>query len=201
VKYKGKSIFEYGDISTCSFHATKLFHSGEGGAVFCKNRELKDKVFYSHNFGHKGPLDFYGLGINGKMSELSGAMGLSLLPHLLMIIQAREEIVNQYDKFLNLCNIRKLKIRDNTIWNFSYYPIIFKNENSLLKAQKVLNESEIYPRRYFYPSLSNLPYVNEFKTPISDDISSRILCLPLYYGLKDKEIGMISRLIINSIIS
>ena len=199
VKYNGKSIFEYGDVSTCSFHATKLFHTGEGGAVFCKDPKLFHQFFYSHNFGHKGPLDFHGLGVNGKISELSGAMGLSLLPHIIKIMQAREKIVNHYDKFLEFGEIRKLKIRDNTIWNYCYYPIIFKNENSLLNVQKALNDFEIYPRRYFYPSLSNLPYVNDFKTPISDDISSRILCLPLYYGLNPKEIEMICRLIVSSI--
>ena len=79
VKYNGKSIFDYGDVSTCSFHATKLFHTGEGGAMFSKNLDLQHQLFYSHNFGHNGPLAFHGLGINGKMSELQAAMGLSLI--------------------------------------------------------------------------------------------------------------------------
>src|SRR5690606_26397543 len=68
VKYQGNSIFNYGDVSTCSFHATKLFHTGEGGAIFCKDEKLNQKLFYSHNFGHSGPTDFKGLGINAKMS-------------------------------------------------------------------------------------------------------------------------------------
>src|SRR5678815_4165971 len=78
VHYKGKTIFNYGDISTCSFHATKLFHTGEGGAVFCSDDALQQKIYYSHNFGHKGKLEFHGLGINGKMSELQAALGLAL---------------------------------------------------------------------------------------------------------------------------
>ena len=85
VTYKGKSIFEYGDISTCSFHATKLFHTGEGGAIFCKDQDLFHQIYYSHNFGHNGPLDFYGLGINGKISELQAAMGLAVFPNMEMI--------------------------------------------------------------------------------------------------------------------
>jgi dTDP-4-amino-4,6-dideoxygalactose transaminase len=78
VEYNGKSIFDYGDVSTCSFHATKLFHTGEGGALFCSDKALRHKMFYSHNFGHNGQLDFHGLGINGKISELQAAMGLAV---------------------------------------------------------------------------------------------------------------------------
>ena len=91
VKYKGESIFNFGDVSTCSFHATKIFHTGEGGAMFCKDPELYKKLFYSHNFGHKGETDFHGLGINAKMSELQAAMGLAVLPHLSGLIEARKK--------------------------------------------------------------------------------------------------------------
>ena len=82
VKYKNKSLFNYGDVSTCSFHATKLFHTGEGGALFCKDKELMHQLYYHHNFGHNGPESFYGLGINAKMSELQAAMGLAVLPYM-----------------------------------------------------------------------------------------------------------------------
>ena len=81
VKYKGKSIFRYGDVSTCSFHATKLFHTGEGGAIFTEMNNYMHKLFYTHNFGHKGQEDFEGLGINAKMSELQAAMGLAVFPY------------------------------------------------------------------------------------------------------------------------
>jgi dTDP-4-amino-4,6-dideoxygalactose transaminase len=92
VKYKGKSIFDWGDISTCSFHATKVFHTGEGGAAFVNNSELYGKVYYSHNFGHDGPEAFHGVGINGKKSELNAAMGLAVLPYMDEIITRRKEI-------------------------------------------------------------------------------------------------------------
>jgi dTDP-4-amino-4,6-dideoxygalactose transaminase len=87
VNYKGKSIFEYGDISTCSFHATKLFHTGEGGALFTKDPDLFHKCFYSHTFGHLGPLEYHGVGINGKISELKSAMGLTVLTKMELIIK------------------------------------------------------------------------------------------------------------------
>lgn len=184
VQYKGKSLFNYGDVSTCSFHATKIFHTGEGGAFFCKDEELNHQLFYSHNFGHNGPEDFYGVGINAKMSELQAAMGLSVLPYMNDILKARKNIVDFYNKNLNFSKLQKLKIREETHWNFSYYPVIFESEAKLLKVQKELNEQKIYPRRYFYPSLNLLNYVNRETMPVSEDIASRIMCLPLYKDLE-----------------
>src|SRR6476620_8557716 len=96
VNYNGKSVFDYGDVSTCSFHATKLFHTGEGGALFCNDADLHHKMYFSHNFGHNGPLDFYGLGINGKTSELQAAMGLTVLPYMDKIINSRKTVVDFY---------------------------------------------------------------------------------------------------------
>jgi dTDP-4-amino-4,6-dideoxygalactose transaminase len=182
VKYKGMSIFEYGDVSTCSFHATKLFHTGEGGAIFCKDKNLYDQVFLSHAFGHLGD-NHIQLGINGKMSELSAAMGLAILPHMNEIFQDRRSKAKLYDELLDFSIVSKIKIRDHTDWNFSYYPVIFENESKLLIVIEKMNNINIFPRRYFYPSLNLLPYVFSQKMPISEDISKRILCLPLYYDL------------------
>jgi dTDP-4-amino-4,6-dideoxygalactose transaminase len=195
VQYKGKSIFEYGDVSTCSFHATKLFHTGEGGAIFCQDEQLRKKIYYSHNFGHNGPLDFYGLGINGKISELQAAMGLAVLPYMSEILNGRENVVNYYVNNLNFNVLSSLKIRKNTLWNFSYYPIIFESEEQMLKVQKALNLQSIFPRRYFYPSLSSLNYVHKQSTPIADDIAKRILCLPLYPDLKIDVLELITKVI------
>jgi dTDP-4-amino-4,6-dideoxygalactose transaminase len=195
VKYNGKSIFEYGDISTCSFHATKLFHTGEGGAIFSKEKRLNHKIFYSHNFGHNGPLAFYGLGINAKISELQAAMGLSVLPYIETILESRKNIVRSYDEHLNFSKLRKIKIRANTHWNYSYYPVIFDSEEKLLAVESKLKESNIIPRRYFYPSLNKLPYVTEKSMPFSEDISTKILCLPLYVGLKSEDVELICKII------
>ena len=195
VKYKGKSIFEFGDISTCSFHATKVFHTAEGGAMFTNDAELYKKLYYSHNFGHKTALDFYGLGINGKISELQSAMGLSVLPYMNKIIFERKKIVDFYNDNLNFENISKIKIRVHTNWNYSYYPILFKNEIELLKIEKALNFENIIPRRYFYPSLNNLPYCKNIKMEVSDKIAQCVLCLPLYFGLENKDLIKITNII------
>lgn len=198
VKYKGRSIFEYGDISTCSFHATKLFHTGEGGAIFCNDKELFDQVYYSHNFGHNGPYSFKQLGINGKMSELSAAMGLAVLPHVNEILSLRSNIVKQYITRLDKSNVELIKIRENTDWNFSYLPILFKNEDELISSESKLLENSILTRRYFYPDLSSLPYiqVNNRKTEIAEHIAKRILCIPLFHDLTEDEITQICDLII-----
>ena len=195
VTYNNKSIFDFGDVSTCSFHATKLFHTGEGGALFCEDESLRHKMFYSHNFGHNGPLDFHGLGINGKISELSGAMGLAVLPHMESILSDRKEVVGYYQAHLDFSRLKTIKIRENTQWNYSYYPVIFETEAQLLKVQAVLNEQQIFPRRYFYPSLNTIEYTKGDTMPISESIASRILCLPLYVDLSKDESIEITRLI------
>lgn len=195
VTYNNQSIFQYGDVSTCSFHATKLFHTGEGGAVFCKDEELFKQFFYSHNFGHNGPLDFYGLGINGKISELQGAMGLSVLPYMDKIISARKNAVEFYLKNLNDQQLAFMKIRENTQWNYSYFPVLFKSEEALLKVQSNLNSEQIFPRRYFYPSLNTIKYVNGLKMEVSEDISKRILCLPLNHELSEVALNNITGII------
>ncbi len=195
VNYKGKSIFEYGDVSTCSFHATKLFHTGEGGAIFCNDKSLMNQLFYSHNFGHNGPLAFHGLGINGKISELQAAMGLAVLPCMPDIVEERKKVVEYYENNLNFSYLKRMQLREGTQWNYSYYPVIFENEEQLLKVQKLLNEDLIFPRRYFYPSLNTIEYVNGLSMPISESIASRILCLPLYVGLQDADLERICKTI------
>lgn len=187
VKYNGKSIFEYGDISTCSFHATKLFHTGEGGAIFCTDEELRHKIFYSHNFGHNGPNDFFGVGINGKISELQAAMGLAVLPYMDSILEKRKEIIEFYNTNLDFSQVQKLKIRNNTIWNYSYYPIILDNESILLELMDECRQNEIYPRRYFYPSLNRLIYIENEEFKISEDISKKIVCIPLFHDLSEES--------------
>ena len=195
VSYNQKSIFDYGDVSTCSFHATKLFHTGEGGALFAKNLDLQHKLFYSHNFGHNGPLEFHGLGINAKISELQAAMGLAVLPNMSLILNERKIVVDYYNQNLDFKNLKTIKIRENTTWNFSYYPIILESEKVLLNVQLALNKKQIFPRRYFYPSLNTINYINGLHMPISENIASRILCLPLYVGLSQSELEQIVKII------
>lgn len=191
VEYKGKSIFDWGDISTCSFHATKIFHTGEGGATFVNNTELTEKVFYSHNFGHNGPADFYGVGINGKMSELQAAMGLSMINYMDKIITRREAIVKYYYNNLNKSIIKTICIRQGVKWNYSYFPVDFQSEDFMFEAMDLLNQENIFPRRYFYPSLNNISYVKSDVKKVSEDLSSSILCLPLYPTLSEIDLNRI----------
>lgn len=198
VTYKGKSIFEYGDVSTCSFHATKLFHTGEGGALFCKDPELFHELYYSHNFGHNGPLAFHGLGINGKMSELQAAMGLAVLPHFDTILKSRKEAVKKYQDHLP-SSLKRLQLVEDVMWNHSYFPVVFENEEQLLEVERSLHAIEVLPRRYFYPSLNTLPYVSGIQSSIAESVSKSILCLPLYVGIDEQDIEKICSVICQTI--
>ena len=195
VTYKKESLFNFGDVSTCSFHATKIFHTGEGGAFFTKDKELQHQLFYSHNFGHNGPSEFYGVGINAKISELQAAMGLAVLPHFDFILEERKKVVDFYLKKLNFNKLQTIKIRKETEWNYSYFPVIFESEAQLLKTQALLNQSQIFPRRYFYPSLNQLEYVTSSKCPVSESIASRVMCLPLYDGLEASDLESVISII------
>jgi len=197
VTYKGQSIFNFGDVSTCSFHATKLFHTGEGGALFCQNEDMHKQMFFRHNFGHDGPQNYHGIGINAKISELQAAMGLSVLPYMEDIFKERKRVCDLYDSHLDFTSLKKLKIREHTEWNHSYYPVIFESEEKLLEVEHLLNNNDIFPRRYFFPSLAKLPYVENKSLKHTDDISSRIMCLPLYFNLETEDVLRICELIMS----
>src|SRR5690606_30821481 len=131
------------------------------------------------------------------MSELQAAMGLAVLPYIKNIKKDRQRVVKFYSEELK--EIQQLKLREGTKWNFAYFPIIFETEEILLKVQKSLLEDNIFPRRYFYPSLNHLPYIESSETPISSSIASRILCLPLYFGMKEIILSRIINIIITSL--
>jgi dTDP-4-amino-4,6-dideoxygalactose transaminase len=194
--YRGRSLLSYGDVATTSFHATKLFHTGEGGMVCAREPGLLRTMSLMRNFGHTSPTDFECVGINGKTSELHAAMGLCNLNHMAEILRLRRELSLHYTAALRDVPVRRPKITDQCDYNYAYYPIIFESEAILTKVVAVLTAHHIFPRRYFFPSLSQLPYLQQrFVTPISDDVSRRILCLPLYHSLSKEEIDMICRLI------
>lgn len=199
VKYNDKSLYSFGDISTASFHATKLFHTIEGGALFCQDDLLMKSISYLRNFGHDGPEKFASVGINGKNSEFHAAMGLCMIDQVDNLIEERKKIVERYKS--NLENLRKKDIQINahcTRYNYAYYPIILESESVLLKHFERLNANYVMPRRYFYPSLSALPYVSKQPTPISDDVSCRVLCLPLYNGLSMEEVDYICKIMLET---
>ncbi|MTI32263.1 DegT/DnrJ/EryC1/StrS family aminotransferase [Xanthovirga aplysinae] len=198
-KYKGKSVLEYGDISTISFHATKLFHTIEGGAVVTKDPQLLKKIAFLRNFGHNGPESFQGVGINGKNSEFHAAMGLANLPYANDILEKRKQDHHLYNSWLKKLELQDIFISDDATYNYSYYPILFDSEEDCIKVFQALERSHIFARRYFYPLLSSLNYVNQMAMPIAENISKRILCLPLYYYLSNSEIDMICRIILRTL--
>lgn len=199
VKYKGESILKWGDASTLSFHATKLFHTGEGGAIVCSDPELAGEIFYHHNFGHHGPEEFSGLGVNGKISELNAAMGLAVMPYIDEVIVKRKAICEAYEDAISGDQLQTINLREGTAWNYSYYPVIFPSEVVMLKVKSAMEKADIFPRRYFYPSLNRLPYVDYSEMPIAEEISHRVLCLPLSHELEDATVAEISNLILENI--
>jgi dTDP-4-amino-4,6-dideoxygalactose transaminase len=195
-KYKGKSLLSYGDISTCSFHATKLFHTGEGGAIICHDENIHEKIIAQKSFGHIGDHHF-ALGINGKNSEFHAAMGLSNFPYIEEIIRDRRRTSGIYTEILKDMFQRPIELQ-GLEYNHAYYPILFRSESHLLASFEALNRKDIFPRRYFYPSLNTLPYLEKITScEISEDIASRIACLPLYYGIKDDDIERITKILLS----
>lgn len=196
--YKGKSLLEYGDISSCSFHATKLFHTVEGGCIVTNNSDIARKIYLLRQFGHEYD-EYYAAGINAKNSEFHAAMGLCLLPSVPAFIQRRKELTELYNELLADDRLQPLKYPPELEPNYSYYPVLFKTEESLLGVKSALEKESIFPRRYFYPSLNKLPYVEYQSCPVSEDISLRILCLPLYYELKEEELKLISKIVMQNL--
>ncbi len=199
-EYKGKSLYAYGAVSTASFHATKLFHTIEGGALIAPDAETIRRLSLMRNFGHTSPTSFDIAGINGKNSEFHAAMGLCNLPYIPAILEQRKLLSERYTANLRGAAIGRQVITEGCKYNFAYYPVIFEFEAVLLEVVEALNAHSIYPRRYFYPSLSSLPYlVDRQPTPNCDDIACRILCLPLYHALSIEEVDMVSRLILRTL--
>ena len=192
-RYKGEGLLSYGDCSTVSFHATKLFHTVEGGGVATNDPELAHKISYMRNFGHNGPEDFYGVGINGKSSEFHAAMGLCLIDRVPELIAKRKVLSDAYEKFLKEegADVTRPIMPEGTEYNYAYFPIVFPSESKLLEVKNRLNSHNIYPRRYFYPSLNTLNYVTYSPCPVSEDICTRVLCLPLYPDLAVEQVSNI----------
>lgn len=197
--YKGKSVLTYGDINTISFHATKVFHTIEGGAITTSDKEVNKRMSYMRNFGHDGPAKFNGVGINGKLSEFHAGMGIVNLKYIDDILAKRKKDCALYDERLAGSGLKFQQVTQDGTTNYSYYPVVFKDEKQLLAVMELLNKYEIFPRRYFYPSLHTLEYVESDPLPVSEDISGRILCLPLFYDLSEVEIDLICRYILTAI--
>lgn len=194
-KYKGKSVLNYGDVSTLSFHATKLFHTIEGGAVITNNDELAKKVRLLINFGITSPITIESIGTNAKMNEFEAAMGLCVLDEIESINTGRRRVWQTYQEALK-DKVQFQQWNKYSENNYAYAPALFKNESELLKYEAKLKEKNILPRRYFYPSLDTLEYLDAKQVcTLSRNIVSRILCLPIFPSLQNEELNKINEVI------
>jgi dTDP-4-amino-4,6-dideoxygalactose transaminase len=196
VNYLDKSVLTWGDISVLSFHATKLFHTVEGGALVINDDEVYQRVKEKLNFGfdRNGSGEAVRIGINAKMSEFHAAMGLCVLDEIEHILLARKKLDQLYRQNLS-SRVKFLQIKKNANPNYAYFPIVFESEAQLLKAVQSLNSAQIYPRRYFCPALNTLPYLDYEAMPISESISTRVLCLPIFPDLAPEAVLNICTLV------
>ena len=193
VKVNGKSIFTYGDVSATSFHATKLLNTSEGGGIIARNAEVDERLRELRFFGYNSSKDVVRIGTNAKMTEVNAAIGLANLKYLDAIIDDRRKKYDAYKNILSTCSRLKFQ-RIDEFCNCSYFPVIFDSEETLISIDNALRKSNVFARRYFWPS------VNTYKTicpdaeacPISEDIANRILCLPLYYTLPMEDVMRIA---------
>lgn len=189
VKYKGDSILKYGDAATLSFHATKLFHTGEGGAIIFRRKEDLERAKRMINFGITGPERIEDLGINAKMNELQAAMGLCVLDEMEENMKARAAVWHRYEQVLGKCLQLQLKSK-NLDYNHAYFPVLFESEEQTVRVAATLKKNGVLTRRYFYPSLESVGLLGaEASQPVSKDIASRIMCLPIFseLHLNDQE--------------
>jgi len=184
VQYKGKHILNYGDMSIISFHATKMFHTIEGAALVIKDDALYEKAKIVRNYGIDGPDSVAVLGINAKMNEVEAAMGLCMLEEMDTIFAERKKSHEFYTKQLK-DYVQLQKQNKHATQSYSYFPVVFRNEEEMSRVRAALLEHDIAARQYFKPSLDTLPYVecDEVMTH-SQDIASRILVIPMHSGVE-----------------
>lgn len=185
VSYQDESILNFGDVSTLSFHATKLFHTIEGGAIITNNDSLAKKMRAIINFGIENEHSIPYLGTNAKMNEFEAAMGLCVMDYIDNILERRKILYESYKNSLS-DYFQLQEINNYCTQNYSYFPIVCNSEEQLLAIKNTLNSYHVYPRRYFYPVLSRLEFLKfkNFNVKNAELISSRILCLPLYSDLE-----------------
>ncbi|GAA4404350.1 DegT/DnrJ/EryC1/StrS family aminotransferase [Nibrella viscosa] len=194
-QYNNRSLLSYGDLSTCSFHATKVFHTVEGGCIITNDDEMAHKLHFYRSFGHRND-DYQSIGINAKNSEFHAAMGLCNLPMVDELIAARKQRSALYDSRLDFARLERPSRLPGLQYNYAYYPVLLESEQKLLDVKDALQKEGIFPRRYFYPSLNTLPFIKPFQPcPVSEDVALRVLCLPLYPDLPEEDIERICTIV------
>jgi dTDP-4-amino-4,6-dideoxygalactose transaminase len=198
------SVLRHGDLSVVSFHATKVFNTFEGGAIVSPTAEMKQRVDYLRNFGFVDETHVGSVGINGKMNEVSAAMGLLQLKYVDHILEARSEIDSMYRELLsNVDGLECLDFDSSIKRNFAYFPVLVKSGFPLSRDSlyEKLRGERIFARRYFYPLISNfpmyrdLPSAKECLLPNANSAAGQILCLPIYPGLSRENVFKIAEII------
>lgn len=199
VKKNGVSAANFGDASMFSFHATKVFTTVEGGAVICRDTDVKKRMDDLKNFGVNGPESIVCAGSNAKMSEFHAAMGLCNLRHLDGWLAGRKAVVERYREHLSgVPGLTILQEQEGVESNYAYFPVVFDGAKyTRNKAAERLAAQGINARKYFFP-LTNHNEAYGFhgkETPIALHISERVLTLPLYPDLAMEDVDRICKII------
>lgn len=205
VEVNGKSILESGDMSTLSFHATKVYNTIEGGALVCHDEQTKKRIDYLKNFGFAGETTIVAPGINGKMDEVRSAYGLLNLKQVDSAIEARRKVAVQYrDALKDIPGIRFMEDMPGVRHNYSYFPIFINAEEYGLTRDELyfkLKENDVLGRRYFYPLISEfstyrgLESAHPDNLPIANRIANSVICLPMHTNLSNADFELVVKLI------
>lgn len=206
VEVNGKSILESGDMSTLSFHATKVYNTIEGGALVCHDEQTKKRIDYLKNFGFAGETTIVAPGINGKMDEVRSAYGLLNLKQVDSAIEARRKVAVQYrDALKDIPGIRFMEDIPGVRHNYSYFPIFINAEEYGLTRDELyfkLKENDVLGRRYFYPLISEfstyrgLESAHPDNLPIANRIANSVICLPMHHSLTSSGLARITSVIL-----
>jgi dTDP-4-amino-4,6-dideoxygalactose transaminase len=195
------SILRRGDLSVLSFHATKIFHTFEGGAIISENEQLYRKICDLKNFGFQNEVTVVAPGMNGKMSELNAAFGLVQINHIDKVLQQRRHVAHQYqDELSDLPGIKLLFSDRDKLTNASYFPILVEDAYPLSRNElyNALKSEGINGRRYFYPLISQIEYFSGLPSaapnnlPVASKIAEQVICLPIYPMMTDEDINRVT---------
>ena len=199
VRVGERSIFSFGDISTTSFHATKLFHTVEGGACFSEDEAVRNRLRQLRFFGTNGEGSQTAIGTNAKMTEVSAAVGLANLTHMPEILRKRRERYERYTSILSSVPEITFQKYDASAYNYSYFAILLRDEERLKTVVERMREHQIFPRRYFWPLVCDMPIFSESRRvgalPVSRNVSSRVLSLPFWPDLPDTVMDEVCELV------
>lgn len=201
VKVNGESILNAGDISTLSFHATKVYNTIEGGALICHSAEMKHQIDNLKNFGFQGEVTVEAPGINGKMDEVRAAYGLLNLKQVDAAIEARQKVANAYRAaFRNVKGLRFFDDMPGVRHNYSYFPIFVDAEQYGMTRDELyekMKAENVYGRRYFYPLITafdpyrDYPSANTANLPMATKIADQVICLPMHHELSEEDLKRI----------